>query len=240
MFEYKNFKMDVNFDDSDEYMYFKGIGSPYDGKPDLGNDIIQKGAYSRTLDQKGAIRPLLWQHKQEEPIGTVELEETDEGLMIKRGIIDKMISRGKDASRLIAMKAVKGLSIGYKAIKATTDSKGNRLLKEIALHEMSIVTFPMNEGAVITSAKAESVLDIDGHLMAIEQMISGEKSAPLTDEKINRLIDSLVLLRSKNADTNSRLTNFVKSSFDDELNKIKRVNKKELEELIKTKILNRR
>ena len=39
--------------------------------------------------------------------------------------------------------AIDGLSIGYRTVKATKDDKGQRLLSEVELWEVSLVTFPM-------------------------------------------------------------------------------------------------
>ena len=39
--------------------------------------------------------------------------------------------------------AIDGLSIGYRTVKAERDGKGQRLLSELELWEVSLVTFPM-------------------------------------------------------------------------------------------------
>ena len=44
---------------------------------------------------------------------------------------------------LIEAGAIDGLSIGYRTVKAHKDTKGTRLLFELELWEVSLVTFPM-------------------------------------------------------------------------------------------------
>jgi uncharacterized protein len=155
--EYKQFPMDIKAEAEDaDFVFIKGMVSPYDGKADLGGDIIEKGAYERTMYQKGDKRVMLYIHNQKEPIGTATIENTNEGLMLKEGKIAKGVQRGKETGILIGMGAMKGLSIGYNAVK-TAFSGGNRILKEIALHEVSPVVFPMNEGSTINGIKSQIV-----------------------------------------------------------------------------------
>jgi len=49
---------------------------------------------------------------------------------------------------------VGGLSIGYQVVQAVA-GRGARLLREIKLAEVSLVTFPMNSAAVVTAVKEQ-------------------------------------------------------------------------------------
>ena len=53
------------------------------------------------------------------------------------------IAQAREAAALIAAGAIDGLSIGYRTISAERDGKGRRLLSEVELWEVSLVTFPM-------------------------------------------------------------------------------------------------
>jgi hypothetical protein len=64
------------------------------------------------------------------------------------------LPEAQKAYLLIKAKIVKGLSIGFASVKDSIES-GVRHLKEIKLYEGSIVTFPMNERALISSVKSE-------------------------------------------------------------------------------------
>jgi len=179
----KNEKKSIKFDikaehEDDKFMIFKGVGSPFNGKADLGGDIVEEGAFTTTLRQKGNTRVLLFHHDTKEPIGTVKLEETKEGLMITEGRINKNIQRGLEVAELIAMGALKGLSIGYRAVKVAFEGD-IRLLKEIALFEMSIVPFAMDEEAEITSAKSNEELSFEDALSAAVDKLEEAKESDL-------------------------------------------------------------
>ncbi|HBS51047.1 MAG TPA: HK97 family phage prohead protease, partial [Rhodobacteraceae bacterium] len=62
--------------------------------------------------------------------------------------------KGREAIALIGAGAIDGLSIGYRAVKATKNDKGQRLLTELELWEVSLVTFPMLPSARV-AAKGE-------------------------------------------------------------------------------------
>lgn len=202
--EYKEFPMDIKAESEDaDFIYIKGMVSPYDGKADLGGDIIEKGAYKRTMDQKGEKRTMLYIHNQKEPIGVATIENTNEGLMLKEGKIAKGVQRGKETGILIKMGAMKGLSIGYNSVKSAF-SGGNRILKEIALHEVSPVVFPMNEGSTISGIKNQIV---GGNFdEALIYVLATIQSASKKDvELIQKAIDSFtnLLVKVNEADPSS-------------------------------------
>ena len=118
----------------------------YFGMADQGNDIVQKGAYARGLKRladKGGRVKMLWQHDPSMPIGIWdEVREDDRGLFVKGRILTD-VEKGREAAALIAAGAIDGLSIGYRTVTAEKDAKGRRLLSELELWEVSLVTFPM-------------------------------------------------------------------------------------------------
>lgn len=135
---------------------FEGLLSPY-GNVDQGADVVEPGAYVKTLKDQGGTRPLLWQHKSDVPIGQILLEDRADGLWCK-GQLLMQLPEAQKAYLLIKARIVKGLSIGFETIKDAIEA-GVRHLKEIKLYEGSIVTFPMNEMALITSVKAMQTKD---------------------------------------------------------------------------------
>jgi len=64
------------------------------------------------------------------------------------------VGRGREAAALIAAGAIDGLSIGYRTVRAGRNDKGRRLLQELELWEVSLVTFPMLPSARV-AAKGE-------------------------------------------------------------------------------------
>ncbi len=132
------------------------------GACDQGGDMVQKGAYAASLTKlatAGRMVKMLWQHDPAQPIGIwEEVREDAKGLWV-RGRLLPDVDKGREAAALIAAGAIDGLSIGYRTVKATKNDKGQRLLQELELWEVSLVTFPMLPSARV-SAKGES-LDAD-------------------------------------------------------------------------------
>lgn len=116
---------------------------------DHSGDIVRPGAFADSLARRGAdgIR-MLFQQEADEPVGVWdEIHEDARGLYV-RGHILETTGRGAATAALIREGAVDGLSIGFRALeeKPRPDGKG-RILTRLDLWEVSIVTFPMAEGA---------------------------------------------------------------------------------------------
>ena len=116
------------------------------GVADQGGDIVVRGAYARSLSALaagGRRVKMLWQHDPTEPIGVWDVVREDErGLWVSGRILTE-VDRGREAAALVAGGAIDGLSIGYRTVTAERDAKGRRLLQELDLWEVSLVTFPM-------------------------------------------------------------------------------------------------
>ena len=111
--------------------------------PDAAQDIIRPGAFSATLAQRHDPLPLLWQHDPRQRIGWVErIAEDARGLRVVAAI-DRPASR---AARLLAARAVSGLSFGFRARRANTTPQGRELIA-LDLIEISLVTHPLQHGA---------------------------------------------------------------------------------------------
>jgi uncharacterized protein len=130
-----------------------GLASTY-GNVDLGNDEVVPGAFTKTLrDAKGPF-PVLMGHDAKEQIGYAELQDSNAGLLVN-GKLVMHSEKSRQAYALMRARALRGLSIGYDAVRATM--KGAvRQLTEIRLHEISLTPFPMNELALVTSIKDAS------------------------------------------------------------------------------------
>jgi uncharacterized protein len=145
-------------EESKEYGLFEGYGSVF-GNKDLGNDVIEKGAFAKSIKRrtnKGV--KLLYQHKSDMPIGVFdEIREDDHGLVVK-GRLALKTQAGAEAYELLKMGALDGLSIGFRVnpSEVSYDKRNNkRIIKEVDLMEVSLVTFPMNPQATVRSVKGE-------------------------------------------------------------------------------------
>lgn len=137
---------------------FTGYGSVFNNT-DLGNDVVMAGAFTKSLNRKGARGvKMLFQHKPDEVIGVYdEIIEDGKGLKVQ-GRLALGTQRGKEVYELMKMGALDGLSIGYKVAPKGMeyDEKGKkRRLKEVELMEISAVTFPMNPRARVSAVKSE-------------------------------------------------------------------------------------
>ncbi|KRA81424.1 HK97 family phage prohead protease [Altererythrobacter sp. Root672] len=113
------------------------------GVPDGARDTIRKGAFARTLAERAEPLPLLWQHRPGQRIGSVETVAEDEHGLRVIARIDRPESR---AAVLLSQGAVSGLSFGYRARGFRRLPEG-RLLEDIELLEVSLVTHPLQFGA---------------------------------------------------------------------------------------------
>lgn len=125
---------------------------------DSQNDTILKGAFAKTLKRRAGDIKMLWQHKIDEPIGNfISLSEDKHGLFVK-GKLMLDVQRAKEAYALLQSGVINGLSIGYSVTDADyNDEIGVRLIKEVDLFEISLVTFPANESATIISVKGDDI-----------------------------------------------------------------------------------
>lgn len=115
---------------------------------DGAGDIIRRGAFQASLRARKERLAMLWQHDPATPIGLwTSMLEDSIGLKVS-GYLIKDVAQAREAASLIAAGAATGLSIGFKARQAFRPAgKGPRILTDIDLWEVSIVTFPQAEGA---------------------------------------------------------------------------------------------
>ena len=109
---------------------------------DGAGDVIRKGAFGRSLCENAAL-PLFWQHRPEQRIGVVErIEEDRRGLRV----IARIDNPEGRAAVALARRKISGLSFGYRARGFRPLPQG-RLLEDIELFEISLVTHPLQHGA---------------------------------------------------------------------------------------------
>lgn len=115
---------------------------------DLNDDVVARGAFAGSLVRTGAagVR-MLHQHDAAEPVGVWDAMVEDERGLFVRGRITGATPRGRLVGALVRTGALDGLSIGFRQVKARGDGNRLRVLSEVELWEVSIVTFPMLPGA---------------------------------------------------------------------------------------------
>jgi HK97 family phage prohead protease len=97
---------------------------------------------------------MLWMHDSTTPIGLwLSLKEDANGLAVQ-GRLALRTQKGSEAYELLKMGALTGLSIGYRVVASRIDAaRKARVLTDVDLFEISVVTFPANEAARVDEVK---------------------------------------------------------------------------------------
>ena len=179
----------------DEKCIIKGYASMFNNV-DSDNDIITKGAYTKTLQENINRIAFLYQHNMAQPIGKpISMNEDDNGLFIEAKISDSTL--GRDVKTMVSEGILKEFSVGFIPIKEEQIGNVN-YIKEIKLFEFSLVTLAANPLAQVTEYKGTKSVDdlmnefdrlislcrkLDNpHLMEFELRMLREKSSLILDQ----------------------------------------------------------
>ena len=164
MKEYQSFEFKLNdvFDNGQ----FQGYAATF-GNIDLGNDVVEPGAFEQSLrDTGGGKIPILDHHNPAQQIGwNLEAREDAFGLFV-RGQLDLNVQAARERHSLmklaVAVGGRTGLSIGFQTVRDEPDPEDFKIrrLKQVRLMEYSLVTFPMNPEAGITRVKHDNSLTL--------------------------------------------------------------------------------
>ncbi|MFN7038683.1 MAG: phage major capsid protein [Alphaproteobacteria bacterium] len=144
---------------------------------DFHNDILIQGAFYKTISTKALHEiKLLWQHKVDEPIGIIShIEEDKYGLYIEAKLLLN-VNRALEAYYLIKEGSIRGLSIGYKPKEYYYNEEHIRVITEVELKEISLVTFPANNEASIINYKTINFLDLSNKLEKVHELYAQPKA----------------------------------------------------------------
>ncbi|NCC03361.1 MAG: HK97 family phage prohead protease [Proteobacteria bacterium] len=170
---------------------FVGYASVFD-TVDSQSETVERGAFTRTLAAwrvKGSAPAMLWMHDPTAPIGVwLAMSEDAKGLVVQ-GRLALSTQKGREAYELLKMKALTGLSIGYRVVSSKIDKKRKvRILSDVELFEILLVTFPANDKARVDEVKAPR------RRVATEQKrkltARGQSTRPGTDKEKTRAVVS--------------------------------------------------
>lgn len=135
---------------------------------DSHNTRFKKGAFKKTLQERGDKIKILNQHNADEPIGKpLVMREDDTGLFV-RGQLTAGVTKADDMRLNIEAEVIDTLSIGFNTIK--DNPNGNvRDITEAKLYEFSPVTFASNEQAKITGFRSEDFTEPDNEQPKTEE-----------------------------------------------------------------------
>lgn len=169
-----------------------GYGSVF-GNVDSDNDIINKGAYTKTIKENGSRVRYLYQHDMSKPLGTIDsLSEDNRGLKFEATIPPTTL--GKDTLILMKNGVINQNSVGIIPIQKQFNNKGIREINEVKLFEISAVTMAANDQAMITDAKGNIDIDlVNKRFDALAKIIRKEQ---ITDELGYAIEAELMKLKS--------------------------------------------
>lgn len=151
---------------------FSGYASVF-GITDSQGEEVASGAFDLSLKSwaaLGKMPKLLWQHDCRQPIGLWrEIREDNHGLFVKGQLLLEL-AQGREAYSLLKNGIVDGLSIGFATVRARRNANSQvRILEEVNLHEVSLVTFAANPKAKVEQVKREEP-EIDALVDRLDQL----------------------------------------------------------------------
>ena len=163
---------------------------------DSDNDLIVKGAYKRTLDNRKEQIYFLNQHNWSQPLSKFNvLEEDDYGLYFESKSLPNT-TYADDLIKLYEAGIVKEHSVGFNTIKDEVKD-GVRYIKEIKLWEGSAVTLGANSLTPFRGFKSLTKDDIDKEY---KLFLNAFKKGTFTDETFGQLEIALQMLKTKSAE----------------------------------------
>jgi len=155
------------------------------GSKDFDSDIIEKGAFSKSIAERKNDIFFLNQHDWKQPHGKFNvLSEDSKGLYFESMALPNT-SYSNDLIELYSLGIVKEHSIGFQTIKGDWSKDGStRTIKEIKLYEGSNVTLGANPNTPFTGFKSRSIGEINDQVILIMKAI---RNGSFTDETFMQL-----------------------------------------------------
>ena len=163
-------------------------------------DIIEKGAFTETIAKRaesGHPFPLCFNHDFDKVIGTVDkIDDKDVGPYIEATFLDT--EKAQEVRTMLKSGAIYQFSFAYDVLKRRDPTEEEKaagimnVLQKIELFEVSIVTVPANQHAVVTEVKS-----VD------PETKQGKRNSRKDADVINQIIDLAKSLLDEPEDTNS-------------------------------------
>jgi HK97 family phage prohead protease len=169
----------------------KGYGSVF-GNVDSDGDIINRGAYKKTIEENGSRVKYLYQHDMDKPLGKiVNLGEDDKGLYFEAEIPKTTL--GKDVIELMKAGVITENSVGILPIQK--DNSGEyRQINEVKLYEISAVTLAANDQAILLDVKGN--YDSEKVLKRYDNLVKVIRKGQISDDLGYAIESELVKLKS--------------------------------------------
>lgn len=143
------------------------------GSVDSYGTAMQRGAFADTLKRRAGKIPVLWNHHSDNPIGVPKVLREDRTGLYFHAKLSESTTDGARIMGLLRDGVPLGMSFGFQTLsqRPATDAdnldyssapryfqtvegkKEVRVIEEVELFEISIVTFPANEKATINAVR---------------------------------------------------------------------------------------
>lgn len=200
--EFRNFDaeiVEVRSAESGDGMTFGGFAARYDS-PSLPLPFIETiavGAFDRTLKAKNDIRAYI-NHDERLILGstrakTLRLDNRSDGLYSEIDLPDTSYAR--DLSVSISRGDTRTMSFGFSTVKDEWTDANNRVLNEVRLHEVSVVTGVAAYSQTTASVRNLSVIafrteiDVECLTEAIAALESGEQLTDAQADVLRTVVD---------------------------------------------------
>jgi HK97 family phage prohead protease len=165
------------------------------GNTDLDNDVIERGAFSKSIKERGPegkqLIKYLLDHDKTKAIGKLtKLSEDDKGLYFEAKIGTHAL--GNDFIEMLKSEIINQASIGFKTVKEQYDQvmKANRI-KEVMLFEGSSVTF-LGANPEAGNTWFKSMDEAMDYLAKMEKFIHSSSATDETLKKLEIQLESLL------------------------------------------------
>jgi Escherichia/Staphylococcus phage prohead protease len=137
-----------------------GIAAPFDAVAEVSDgggrysERFVRGAFSRTIAERGMVKVLAQHNRESLPIGRSSLlREDSQGLYAELRV--SKTSLGDEVLELVRDGALDSLSIGFQPVRERSSADGVVERLEVRLREISIVPFPAYEAALIGGVRSD-------------------------------------------------------------------------------------
>jgi HK97 family phage prohead protease len=183
------------------YGYAAAFNSPSEPLPFT--ETIAPGAFSRTLKARNEVK-MLMNHDTGRVLasrraGTLRLSEDSYGLRVEADLPDT--TDGRDLSVLLKRGDITSMSFGFTVPEGGDywSDENNRELRDVRLHEISVVAFPAYQASAAGVRSVDMLADktgLDADTLA-EAMNALERGEKLTDDQAAVLEESVAKLRDR-------------------------------------------
>lgn len=154
--KYKTFELKA-----DEAGKIAGFFSTYDKEPDSYGDIIEPGAFDKTIAKRKASGhpfPICFNHDFSSVIGSCDVTPEEKGPFMEGEFLDTQLAQ--DVRKMVKSGAIYQFSFAYDVLSWREPTQEEKkmgvfnVLQEVEVYEISVVTVPANQNAIITDIKS--------------------------------------------------------------------------------------